>query len=114
MPYDLVSSVVYEYTHGRCNYFYYGETERRLKVRSSEHIGIRPLTFKKTKLSKESSVRDYLLKCHSNPSFDEFTILANWNKKCLLEIKERLLIKCEESVLNNNISSATLQFFDTV
>ena len=77
MPCDLVLSVVCEYTYGRCNCYYYGETERHLKVRSDEHIGISPLTFKKTKLSKESSIRDYLLKCHSNPSFDEFTILAN-------------------------------------
>ena len=32
-PYDLVSGVVYEYTCDRCNSFYYGETERHLKVR---------------------------------------------------------------------------------
>ena len=49
VPYDLVSRVVYEYTFSRCNSSYYGETERHLKVRSGEHIGISPLTFKKTK-----------------------------------------------------------------
>ena len=49
VPCDLVSRVVYEYTFGRCNSSYYGETERHLKVRSGEHIGISPLTFKKTK-----------------------------------------------------------------
>ena len=48
VPYDLVSGVVYEYTCGRCNSSYYGETERHLKVRSGEHVGISPLTFKKT------------------------------------------------------------------
>ena len=46
---------------GRCNSSYYGETERHLKVRSGELIGISPLTFKKTKPSKESPVRDHLL-----------------------------------------------------
>ena len=49
LPYDLVSGVVYEYTCVRCNYSYYGETERPLKARSGEHIGISPPTFKKTK-----------------------------------------------------------------
>ena len=28
VPYDLVSGVVYEYTCGRCNSSYYGDTER--------------------------------------------------------------------------------------
>ena len=81
VPYDLVSVVVCEYTCGRCNSSYYGETERQLKVRSDENIGISPLTFKKMKPSKESSIRDRLLQCDINPSFDEFTTLAHGNKK---------------------------------
>ena len=48
---------------------------------SSEHIGISLLTLKKTKLSKENSIRDHLLECDNNPSFDEFTTLAYGNKK---------------------------------
>ena len=62
VPYDLVSCVGYEYICGRCNSSYYGQTETHLKVRSSEHVGISPLTFKKTKPSKESSVRDPSMK----------------------------------------------------
>ena len=88
VPYDLVSGVVYEYTCGRCNSSYYGETERHVKVSSGEHIGISPLTFKKTKPSKESSIHDHLLECDNNLSSDEFTILVHRNKKYLLEIKE--------------------------
>ena len=42
VPYDLVSGVVYKYTCGRCSSSYYDETERHLKVRSGEHIGILP------------------------------------------------------------------------
>ena len=114
VPYDLMSDVVYEYTCGRCNLSYYGETERHLKVRPGEHIGISPLTLKKTKPSKESSIRGHLLKCDNNPSFDEFTILAHGNKKYLLEIKETFLIKRDQPVLNKNISSTTLHLFDTV
>ena len=114
VPYDLVSGVVYEYTCGRCNSSYYGEAERHLKVRSSEHIGISPITFKKTKSPEESSIRDHLLECYNNPSFDEFTILAHGNKKYLLEIKESLLIKRDQPVLNKNISSATLHLMSLV
>ena len=114
VPFDLVSGVVYKYTCGRCNSSYYGETERHIKVRSGEHIGISPLTFKKMKLCKKSSICDHLLECDSNPSFDEFTILSHGNKKYLLEIKERLLIKCDQPVLNKNISSTMLHLFNTV
>ena len=40
LPFDLVSGVVYKYTCGRWNSSYYGETDRHVKVRSGEHIGI--------------------------------------------------------------------------
>ena len=52
LPFDLVSCVVYKHTCGRCNSSYYGETDRHLNVRSGEHIGISPLTFRKVKPSK--------------------------------------------------------------
>ena len=48
LPFDLVFGVVFKYTCGGCNSTYYGETDRHLKVRFGEHIGISPLTFKKT------------------------------------------------------------------
>ena len=107
-----MSGVVYKYTCGRCNSTYYGETDRHLKVRSGEHIGISPLTFKKTKPSKESAIRDHLLNCNNIPSFEEFTILTNGNNKFDLEIKESLLIKRDRPILNKNISSAKLFLFD--
>ena len=97
VPYDLVSGVVYEYMHCRYNSFYYGETERHLRVRPGEHMGISLLAFKNTKRSKQSLKRDHLLQCDTNPSFDKFT-----NKKNFLEIKERLLIKRNQPVLTKN------------
>ena len=42
LPYDLVSGVVYKSS-------YYGETDRHLKVRCGEHIGMSPLTSNKNK-----------------------------------------------------------------
>ena len=112
LPYDLMSCVVYKFQCGRCNASYYGETDRHLKIRSGEDIGISPLTFKKVKPSAESSIRDHLLFCNHDPSFDDFTILVQGTNKFLLEIKESLLIKRDKPILNKNISSAPLFLFD--
>ena len=40
--YDLVSCVVYKFQCGRYNASYYGETDRHLKIRPGEHIGVSP------------------------------------------------------------------------
>ena len=70
-----------------------------LKVRSGEHIGISPLTFRNAKPSKESAIRRHLLNCNNILSFDEFTILAYGHNKYILEIKESLLVKPDIPVL---------------
>ena len=114
LPDDPVSCAVYKSQCGRCNASYYGETDRHLKIRSGEHIGISPLTFKKVKPSGESSISDHLLFCNHNPSFNDFTVLAQGTNKFLLEIKESLLIKPDKPILNENISSAILFLFDKV
>ena len=114
LPYDLLIGVVYEYTCDKCSSSYYIETERHVKVRSSKHMGISSLPFKKTRPCKESLTRDHLLKCDNKTSFDELTVLTHEIKKYLLQIKESLLIKSDQPVLNKNISSATLHLFDTV
>ena len=82
----LVSRMIYKYTCGRCNSSYYSETDRHLKVRSGEHIGISLLIFTKVKLSKESGIRGHFLNCNNIPSFDEFAILAYGNSKYILEL----------------------------
>ena len=102
LTFDLVSGVVYKYTCGRCNLSHYGETDRHLKVRSGEYIGI----------SKESAISDHLLNCNNIPSSDGFTILAYGHHKYLPKIKENLLIIRDRPVLNKNISSAKLFLFD--
>ena len=75
-PYDLMFCALYKFWCGRCSASYYGETDRHLIVGSGEHISISPLIFGKVELSAEGSVRDRLLFCNHNPSFDGFTILA--------------------------------------
>ena len=108
----LVSGVVYKYTCGKCNSSYYSETDKHVNVRSRDHIGISPLTLRNAKPSKECAMHDRLLNCNNTPSFDEFIILAYRHHKCILEIKESLLIKHDKPVLNKNIGSAKLFLFD--
>ena len=78
-----------------------------LNVRIGEHIGISPLTRKQVQ-PKNSSVADHLLLCKHSVSYDDFSILTRENKKCLLELKESLLIKIDKPSLNRNITSAPL------
>ena len=84
----------------KCNASYYGETDRHLKIKSREDIGISPLTFKKIKPSVESSIPDqFLFYNHDH----WFTILALGTHKFLLEIIEGLLIKGDKPILNTNV-----------
>ena len=98
---------------GRCNSFYYGETDRHHKVIAGEHIGLSPLTFKKCKPSKEIAVHEHLLFCDNDPSFEEFSVLAQASSKFSLEIKESLLIKIDTPNLNRNTASVELLLFDS-
>ena len=59
-------------------------------------------------------MRDHFLQFDNNPYFDGLTILPHGNKKYLLKIKENLLTKPDQPILNKNISSATLPLFDKV
>ena len=79
---ELTSGVVYKFQCGLCNESYYGECVRHLNVRIGEHIGISPLTRKKVK-PKGSAVSDHLLLCYHSPSFENFSVLTNENKKFL-------------------------------
>ena len=87
---------------------------RNMKIKSEEHIGISPLTFKKVKPSAGSSIREHLLFGNHDPSFDYFTIQAQGTNKFLLEIKESLSIKRDKPILNKNISSTPLFLFAKV
>ena len=106
--------MVYKFQCGLCNESYYGESIRHLDIRSGKYTGVSPLTRIKVKPSNNSAICDDLLHCNFLPSFDNFNVLAHENKKCLLEIKESLLIIREKSSLNRNINSAPLYLFDKI
>ena len=114
LPYDLMSCVVDKFQFGRCNAFYYGETDRHLKIRWRGPVDISQLTFKKIKLSAECSIRDDLLLCVHDPSFNGFTTLTQGTNNFLLEIKESLLLKRNKPIQSKSISSAPLFLFGKV
>ena len=57
----LRSHPIYEFSCSCCSATYYGETERHLFVRTSEHLRISPLTQKRVKNPQKI--------CHFGPSF---------------------------------------------
>ena len=88
----LRSNMVYKFKCGRCNTTYYGKTERHLKVRMGEHLGISALTGKKVKPDRESAIHEHLLFCNHLPDFEDFSILAQNYKHFKTTLMERLLI----------------------
>ena len=113
IPKELTSGVVYKFQCGLCNESCYGECVRHLNLRIGEHIGISQLTRKKVK-PKGSAVSDHLLLCNHSPSFENFSVQTEENKRFLLELKESVLIMRDKPSLNRNIKSAPLYLFDKV
>ena len=95
-----------------CNATYYGQTQRHIFVRASEHLGITALTGKFVKTPKKSAIFDHmLLDCHK-ASIDNFSIHSKENNAYKLQLKESLLISRDKPILNRNIYSFPLELFD--
>ena len=112
VPKILTSGVVYKFQCGLCNESYHRECVRHLSVRSGEHIGISPLTNKRVQPRKDSAVCHHLLTSNSSPTFEDFSVLCQENKKYLLELKESLLIMNDRPSMNRNIRSVSLYRFE--
>ena len=76
IPKELRSYLVYKCLCSSSNATSYGKTERHLDVRSSEHIGLSPLTGNRV-ACKPSAIPDHLLLHeHNNSCFNNFSILC--------------------------------------
>ena len=106
------SFLVYRYTCSNCNVTYYGKTYRHFFTRVAEHMGVSNLTGKRLKNIKDSAVSDHLLQCNCTIDFDHFDILATDVSKFNLLVKESLLIKRDNPVLNRTTKSFPLELFD--
>ena len=93
---------------------YCGKTCRHLSVRVGEHLGVSPLTGKKSKSkkSKSTAVKDHMLFCDHIVSIDDFKILATSYSDFHAKVKESLLISRDEPILNKNGTSLPLYLFD--
>ena len=61
---------------------------------------------------KDSAVSNHLLQCHCTTDFDHFNVLATNISKFNILVKEILLIKCDNPVLNRTINLFPLELFD--
>ena len=113
LPNLLCSGLVYKFSCSDCNVTYYGKTIRHFKVRMSEHLGISPLTGKKTKPSYlTTAVLDHILTSSCSPAnFDNFSILARESNDFKLTLMESLLIERDRPFLNRSIKSLLLELF---
>ena len=91
------SFLVYKYSCCNCNPTYYSKT---FFTRAAEHRGVSNLAGKRLKNVKDSAVSDHLLQCNYTIDFDHFDILATDLSKFNLLVKESLLIKRDNVVLN--------------
>ena len=109
IPLYLRSHVIYKFQCSNYNITYYGETERHLKVRASEHISTCPLTGKRVMKNKKSSVKDHCLLSGHVCSFDDFTVLNYESHKFRRLIKESLLVTKDKPLLNKRVKSLKLE-----
>ena len=63
-------------------------------------MGFSNLTGRRLKNMKDSAVLDHLLQCNCTTNFDHFDVLPTVFSKFNLLVKESLLIKCDNPVLN--------------
>ena len=109
---ELRSLLVYNFKCNSCNAEYIGKTKRHYRTRTSEHIGVSPLTGKCVKNnSQTSAVHDHMLFCKTVVCPEDFSILANSSCNFKLEIQESILIKLLKPTLNKNISLVPLYLF---
>ena len=109
---ELRSLLVYNFKCNGCNAEYINKTKRHKRTRTSEHIGVSPLTGKFVKNnSQTSAIHDHMFFCIAAVCQEDFSILAKSSQNFKLEIQESILIKLLKPTLNKNISSVPLYLF---
>jgi hypothetical protein len=99
IPKELCSNLVYKFSCGSCNVSYIGKTNRHLKVRACEHLGITPIKEQRSINIKTSAINDHLLFCNHESDFSNFSIIANEPNRWRLLLKEGILISKQKPFL---------------
>ncbi len=112
VPMLLRSGLIYQYKCSGCNSTYYGKTIRHAKTRFCEHIGVSPLTGKPVSDPQITAVFEHFVDCTGDrPTFDDFSVLCSGSSDFILKMKESLLIKQDDPILNRKVSSLPLCLF---
>ena len=90
---------------------YNGKSCRHMKVRVSEHQGVSPRTGKRVKGTLSTLVKDHMLNCYHTVAWEDFSIICRESNHYLLETKESLFIKRDNSSINRNKYSQELFLF---
>ena len=110
VPKYLRSSVVYLFKCRCCSTSYVGQTTRHLHTRISEHLGISPITGKRSTNPAMSSILSHINASGHPANFDDFQILSSSSDSYELMIHESLLNKYKPN-LNIQGSSIPLNLF---
>ena len=100
IPNFLRLHLTFKFSCSCCNATYYGETERHLFLRTSEHLVMTPVTPKRVKNDHKSVIMDHILLEGNNATCEDFSILIPRNNHFKLHLKESLLIKTNKPELN--------------
>ena len=98
VPERLCSRVVYKFTCRRCNSTYVGKTNRHMRTRACEHMGISPLTAANVKTTP--IVHNHFILTSHMISFNDFIILRSVSDRHSLLIHKHLFIKSHKLNLN--------------
>ena len=115
-PKSLMSGVIYKYTCSNCNVSYIGCTARYWEKRLEEHTHLSALTGKPLSGVQVFAPLQHVKTAKCNPSGpkvtrDDFEVIGYERDRYLLQLKESILIKKENPVINGNITSVPLHLF---
>ena len=79
------------------------------KTPFGEHLGVSALTGKSVIGDKDIAVREHLLFCNYKPSFDDFSIRANYSNNFKVTLMESLLINRDRPPLNKTMQPLPLE-----
>ncbi len=112
VPIALKSKVVYSYKCSGCNAHYYSKPIRHTKTRCCEHMGISPLTGSVCADPVHTAVFDHFVSCtKTRPCMDDFSTLCSCSSDFVCKIKESILIKKDDPLLNKTVSYLPFALF---
>ena len=108
LPDALSSGLVYKYESGACGSTYIGQTQKALRTRVGDHLGVSSRTGCLLARPTQSAVRNHLEICSGTRSIEEFKKVRCFNDILLQRIYESLEIHFKKPILNQDGSSVHL------